>query len=137
MVIFYNFERFSLPTSLIKKNTKQLGMLLHVTPFFCSSNISHPLTCKKLGEKDPTDKNTNKWPFFITLNSPPCQSWSQNKTKTIGCVTIYGTLIVSCNSNMSHSFTCLKVWGKVPKQLKILKNDQFHNFEHSYLQRHS
>ena len=34
---------------------------------------------------------------------------------------------------MSHSFTFLKTWGKGLKQLKTLKNDQFHNFEHSYL----
>ena len=46
--------------------------------------------------------------------------------KTIAHGTICGTVIVSWNSNLSHSFTFLKTWGKEPKLI-------FHNFEHSSL----
>ena len=40
-------------------------------------------------------------------------------------------LIISSNSNMSHSLNCPKNWTKGPKRLKILSTS--HTFEHSYL----
>ena len=83
---------------------------------------------KDLREGTQTAENTKKWSFFITLNTPPWQLRSNNKIKTIRDATICRTLIVLCNSNISHSSTCLKTWGKRSKQLETLKNDHFEHF---------
>ena len=58
------------------------------------------------------------------MKTPPCQPHSKViKKKTIGHIATCDTLIILCDSNISHSFTCPKTWGKGPKRIKTLKND--------------
>ena len=55
------------------------------------------------------------------------------KKRTIGYATTFDTVIIFCNPNISHSFTCPKPWGKELKRIKTLKMFIFHNSEHSFL----
>ena len=56
------------------------------------------------------------------LSTPSCWPRWQNKWKSIGHATACSTLIISCNSNITHSLTFPKTLGKGPKRLKVLKN---------------
>ena len=65
MIILYNFEVSSLPTSLIKQNKN----IAHATKFealmiLCSSNISHPLTWSKTWGKGPKGLKILKLELF-------------------------------------------------------------------------
>ena len=72
--------------------------------------------------------------FFVGFSTPPCWPRSQSRSKSIGYENLCGTLTISCNSNISSSFTYSKTWGIWPKQLKkYLKMVNFCRFEHSSL----
>ena len=76
---------------------------------------------KNLRKRTETAKSAWKWSFFVGLSTLSCWPPSQSKLKSIGHATSCSTLSISCNSNISHSFTCLKTWAKGHKRLKILK----------------
>ena len=81
---------------------------------------------KNLWKRTQTAKKTKKSTFLITFNTPPCQLGSSNQIKRFGKTTACSTLIISYNSNISHSLTCPRTWRKGPKQLKkTLQNGQF------------
>ena len=88
----------------------------------CNSYESHSFTCfPNFGKKTQTTKNTKNWSLFISLSTPRCQSWPWNRIETIGHVSTCCTVIISRNSNITHS------------RLKIIKMNIFHKFEHSSL----
>ena len=127
MIIFHNFEHSSLPISITKQNKNNYARNCKWHSYHSMQFLYKPLLNlpKNLGKKTQAAKNTEEWSFFITLNTPPCPSQSQNKIKTITLTTTSDTLIVSCNSNIIHSSSCLKTWGKGPNRLKAQKNDLF------------
>ena len=54
------------------------------------------------------------------MSTPAGRPRSQSKLKTAKHAATCGTFIISCNSNISHSLTCPKTWGKGPKRKKYL-----------------
>ena len=63
-------------------------------------------------------------------SSLPALLIKQQKTTATEYATTCDTLIILRSSHVSHPLNCPKTWEKEPKELKALKNDQFHNFEH-------
>ena len=118
MIIFHDFEHSFLPTPLIKqnKNNWKRNFIWHYYYFVQFKHKPLLNLPKDLGKMTQTAKNTKKW---------SCWNRSQSKLKNIGHGTKCSIFIISCNRNISHSFTCPKTWGIGPKWLKILKNNHF------------
>ena len=74
---------------------------------------------------DHTGRKYLKASFFHKCQQPCMETSIRTKRKTFGHTTACGVFIISCNSNINHSFTCSKTWEKEPKRLKIPKNDHF------------
>ena len=55
---------------------------------------------------------------------------AKKKTKTIGQATKFDTVVIPCNSNISHFLTCLKGWEEWAKPITYLKMIIFHDLEH-------
>ena len=118
--IFQKFEHSSLPILIIKqhKKNREHNYMRHLF-YFVHFQHKSPLTLTKiLKEKTETVKNTKKSSFFTNWNTHPCQHCFENKIKTIGHTTTCD--IILCSSNIKHSLTFPKTWGKGPKRLKIL-----------------
>ena len=69
--------------------------------------ISYSLTCPT-SKMTKTTKHTKKLSFFISSSTSLCWSQSQSKLKSNGYATTCGTFTISCNSNITFSFTFLK-----------------------------
>ena len=84
--------------------------------FYCNNttSIESVFWMKAVKSKKP------KWPFFISLSTPPCWPTSQEKIKALGNATAYDTCIIACKSNISLSLTWTKKWRKRPKRPKTL-----------------
>ena len=68
--------------------------------------------------------------LIIITSLPNLAHKTANKATTKTTTTTIGHTITN---NTSYPLTCPKTWEKGPKRLKTLRNDQFHNFEHSSL----
>ena len=127
MIIHFNFEHSSLPTSFItqnKNNWRSNCMWDSYDPvqFYHKPLFNLP---KNLGKRTKTVKNTKILSFFPCLSTSLYWHRSRRKLKSNGHAAICGTLISSYNSNISHYFTCPDTWGKAPNRLKILRKDHF------------
>ena len=133
MSIFCTFEHICLSTKITKQIKKPFGMkamwysyLFMQLQYILLFNLPKSLT-----KRTQTTKNSWKWLFFVGLSTFPCWPRLQIKSKSIAHAISCGTFIISCNSNISHSLTCPKTWGKVPKRLKKTpKMIIFYKFEH-------
>ena len=127
MIIHFNFEHSSLPTSFIKQNKNNwanncMQESYDLVQFYHKPLLNLP---HNLGKRTKTVKNTKKLSFFPCLSTSLCWHQSQRKLKSSGHATACGSLVNSYNSNTSHYFTCPKAWGKGPKRLKILRKYHF------------
>ena len=105
MIIFHKFYFYLLAsiTKQIKIQWKRSYMCYcHFMQFLYKSLRHCP---KNIGKSTKLLKILNT--FSITLNTTTCPSQTLNKIKAIGYVTTCDILIVSCNSNINHSFICL------------------------------
>ena len=125
MNIFHNFERSSLPISIIKqnKNNWERNCMWHSYRFmqFYYKPLFH--LPKNLEKMTQTAKNTKTRSFFISLSTPSCWPWSQSKIHWV-CNYMWH----SYHFMKVYSLTCPKSWEKGPKWLKTLKNGHFSYF---------
>ena len=77
-------------------------------------------TCFHAGLKSQTGMSSFRLSCerTLSLSTPSCRPQSQNKIKRIGHATAFYTFMILSSSNISHSLTCPKAWGKGPKRLK-------------------
>ena len=78
---------------------------------------SAPRPAENLEETNHNGKKYLKRIIFHKLQQSSMPTSIRMKTR--------GTFIISCNSNINHTFTFPKTGGKQPKQLKIPKDDHF------------
>ena len=97
----------------------------------CSFNMSHFLICSKTWGKGLKRLKILKIKHFFKFEDACLPTKMTKQVKTLWTLTKYDTLIISCNSNISHSSTCPKTGEKGTKRLKIHEFPA--DFKHVYI----
>ena len=87
-------------------------------------DISYSLACSKTWGKGPKRLKILKIDHFSYVRALlHAKQDHQVKENTSGNANI--TLIIPCNSNISRSLTCPKIWAKGHKEQKVLRINHF------------